>query len=121
MLIQDYGVGPDEPWMGWDPWLRELGLSGDDRPRARLRVPDAALALRACREGAGLCVGRLSLAHAWLLRGELAPLLPWRSTEYAYYLLTRPADRHNPRVAALCQWLKDEVAAFVRGAQELGA
>jgi DNA-binding transcriptional LysR family regulator len=45
-------------------------------------------------------------------RHQLTPLLPWRSTEFAYYLVTRPGERDNPRVMALRTWLLEEIGDY---------
>jgi LysR family glycine cleavage system transcriptional activator len=58
VLLEDTYVGPGEPWMSWEPWLREIGLSNPDRLR-RLRLSDTALTVRACLDGVGICIGRL--------------------------------------------------------------
>jgi len=68
--------------------------------------------MRACLAGAGFCLGRMSFAYAALRDREVLALLPWRTTEYAYYLVTRRSDRGNPRIAAFREWLVEEDAGF---------
>ena len=111
-LLDDTGTSAGEPWSGWGPWLREAGLRTDRRQR-RIRLSDSGMALMACRESAGLCIGRMSIAFEAIRRRELHVLFPWRSADYAYHLVTRPADRDNPRISAFRRWLTEEIDAFV--------
>ncbi|HZW59857.1 MAG TPA: LysR substrate-binding domain-containing protein [Woeseiaceae bacterium] len=110
-LLLDYGATPGEPWLVWPPWLREAGLAaGADR--RTVRCADSSIAISACRAGAGFCIARLSFAFEYVQRRELAVLFPWRGTAYGHYLVTRPADRDNPRIAAFRAWLAEETARF---------
>lgn len=111
-LLVDSGIGASEPWSGWPPWLREAGLRIDRRHRS-IRFPDSGMALQACRASAGLCIGRMSIAFEAVRQRELHVLFPWRSADYAYYLVTRPADRENPRIAAFRGWLVEEIDGFI--------
>ena len=70
--------------------------------------------LDACHQRLGLCLGRWSLAQPLLQAGELRPLLPWRGTDFAYYLLSRPGEEDNPRIRALRLWLREQAALFAR-------
>ncbi|WP_375058287.1 LysR substrate-binding domain-containing protein [Zobellella sp. DQSA1] len=109
-LLDDIGIRPTEPWSGWSPWLREAGVEAT----GLIGVTDAGLALDACRQRLGLCLGRWSLAQPLLQAGELRPLLPWRGTDFAYYLLSRPGEEDNPRIRALRLWLREQAALFAR-------
>jgi LysR family glycine cleavage system transcriptional activator len=111
LLLEDYHVAPSEPWMTWEPWLREAGLPNQYR-RRRLRLSDAGLVVRACLDGAGACIGRLSLVNEELERGTLTLLLPWRSTEFAYHMVTRLGERQTPRIAAFHDWLVAEINTY---------
>jgi LysR family glycine cleavage system transcriptional activator len=110
-LIEDASVAAGEAWSAWGPWLREFGLGAKPGLR-RLRFSDSAMSLAACQASAGLCLGRVSVAFAALQRRELQPLLPWRSSEFAYHLVTRHSDRGNPRTQAFGVWLREEIAEF---------
>ena len=111
-LLVDTGTSAGEPWSGWPPWLREAGLR-IDRRQPRIRFSDSGMALQACRESAGLCIGRMSIAFEAIRRRELRVLFPWRSADYAYYLVTRPADHDNPRITAFRTWLNEEIDDFI--------
>jgi len=110
-LLEDAGVAAGEASSTWGPWLREAGVRAQPGFR-RLYFSDSAMMLAACQASAGLCVGRVSVAFAALQRRELQPLLPWRSSEFAYYLVTRPADTDNPRILAFRTWLQEEIRDF---------
>jgi LysR family glycine cleavage system transcriptional activator len=111
VLLEDNWVGPDEPWMTWSPWLRELGLVTHKRDQL-VRFSDSAMAISACHADGGVCIGRMSLSLEHLRRRELTTLMPWRTTDYAYHLVMRDSDKNNPRVFAFSEWLKDEVRDY---------
>lgn len=111
-LLEDRGVTAAEEWMQWAPWLREAGLQ-PSHSLARIRFGDSSLALRAAVHGEGLCLGRLSFALDAVRQRELVPVFDWRMTGYAYYLVTRPADCDNPRIAAFMTWLAGEISRYV--------
>lgn len=116
-LLEDYRVTAAEPWSAWLPWLREAGIT-DDAAHRKIRFSDSSMAVLACRDSLGFCVGRMSFAFDYLRRRELRALFPWRSTEYAYHLVMRPADEDNPRVMAFRSWLVDEISAYVSEVRE---
>ncbi|GAA3527252.1 transcriptional regulator GcvA [Zobellella aerophila] len=110
-LLEDMGVSAAEPWSGWPPWLREAGL----RPQGlqKIRMSDSSMTVSACSRGLGLCIGRLSLSVELVQERRVQALLPWRSTEYGYYLVSRPAEQDNPRVMAFRSWLLEEIDTYV--------
>lgn len=112
VLLTDSWVGPEEPWMTWTPWLRELGLT-QRKPSQAMQFSDSGLAITAAESGTGICIGRMSLVLTGLQQRRLTPLMPFRSTEFGYYLVMREADRDNPRVQAFARWLRDEVQDHV--------
>ncbi|MCG8425483.1 MAG: LysR substrate-binding domain-containing protein [Proteobacteria bacterium] len=112
ILLEDYGTAPNEPWMTWQPWIREAGMQSEASHR-KLRFPHSGLAVLACRESAGICIGRMSLVYDLVRQRELRALMPWRSTEFAYHLVTRPRDAENPRILAFRTWLIEEIDTYV--------
>ena len=112
-LLEDAGVGPGEAWNGWGPWLGEAGIDPGAALR-RLRFSDSAMMVAACQASAGICLARLSVAFDAVRRRELVAMLPWRRTEFAYHVVTRPADDGNPRLLAFRAWLSEEVEDFTR-------
>jgi len=111
VLLEDYGATDVEPWMHWQPWLREAGLDGG-YSRGRLRLSNSGLAIRACLANVGICIGRVSLVIDFMAARSLYPLLPWRTTETAHYLVMPPAAVHNPRVQAFRGWLREEIGSY---------
>lgn len=117
LLLAEHNLNPDEPWMGWSPWLREARVN-----RAKhntLSVSDSALALSACLAGNGLCIGRLSLVFEAIKRQQLSILMPWRITDYGYYLLCSNVNINNPRIQAFSQWLQEEIREFTSSTKVL--
>ncbi len=112
VLLDDSTVLAAEPWSRWQPWLRECGVQEAGQLR-HMAFSDSGLVTRAAAAGAGLAIGRLSIAYASLEARELSTLLPWRITEFAYYLVYRDADHVNPRVVAFRDWLCAEISQYV--------
>ena len=113
ILLEDYRTTVFEPWMTWQPWLREAGLP-DNTGIRKLRFSNSGLAVHACVENAGLCIGRMSLAFDRVRKQQLQPLFPWRSTEMAYHLVMSAAAGENPRVLAFRRWLLQEIESYTR-------
>lgn len=116
VLLEDLSVGKDEPWMGWQPWLREAGVVREPH-RNSIRFSDSAMAVNACLSGAGICIGRLSLALDALKRRQVIALTPWRSTEFAHYIVYRESDQNNQRLRAFVEWLQQEGRMFAEAAE----
>ena len=97
--------------MNWQPWLRQAGVKRD-LSRNRILFSNGAMAIDACLSGTGICIGRLSLVLEALRRRQVTALLPWRSTEFAYYIVYRESDVDNPRIAAFINWLRLEGSIY---------
>lgn len=110
-LLEDVGALTTEPWSSWRPWLNEAGVGNMNVPE-RVRFSDSLLALKACRESVGLCIGRLSIAFSQVESQHLQALMPWRRTEFSYFLVTHPAASDNPRYLAFRNWLVETVAEY---------
>ncbi len=110
-LLEDYKTAGNEPWMTWQPWLNEAGI-GHLSQSAKLRFSDTGMAVQACLESTGVCLGRMSLASELVRERRLSALFPWRSTEFSYYLVTRSGDQENPRVQAFRNWLVQQIREF---------
>lgn len=117
-LLGDVSVSVGEPWMAWRLWLREAGVQRDLDSRY-VRFSDSAMAITACLNGLGLCIGRLSLILEPLRRRQVMPLMPWRSTDFAYYVVYRQADAENARVRLFVDWLTSQARQYARDAEVL--
>ncbi|AZM96880.1 LysR substrate-binding domain-containing protein [Vreelandella venusta] len=111
LLLEDSSVHPTEPWNTWQPWLREVGVELHSLLQ-KLQFSDSGLTLTACVGGLGLCIGRHSIASQLLLDRKIQAIMPWRSHEFAYYLVSHPAEIDNPRVMAFKHWLIEEIKNF---------
>nr|WP_298415878.1 LysR substrate-binding domain-containing protein [uncultured Halomonas sp.] len=105
-FIEDSSTVISEPWSQWGPWWREAGLHNSDVLR-RLTVSDGGLALAACSQGLGLCLGRLSIVRELIRREAVVPKRPWRRTEFSHYLVTRPGLTDTLRIRAFRSWLRE--------------
>lgn len=111
LLLEDSSVHPTEPWNTWQPWFREAGVELDSSLQ-KLQFSDSSLTLTACANGLGLCIGRYSIASRLLLERKIHAIMPWRSHEFAYYLVSHPAEVENPRAMAFKRWLIEEIKNF---------
>lgn len=109
-LLEDCSIHTSEPWNTWQPWFREVGVVLEPS-RQRILFSDSGLVLNACAEGLGLCLCRHSIASRLLQERKVQAILPWRSHEFAYYLVSHPSDLDNPRILAFKQWLREEIQA----------
>lgn len=107
-LLHDEGALGNEPWIRWQPWFDELGLSDATRKPA-LHFTDSVQLFQAALLGQGVALGRSVLIGDELASGRLVrPFAVSRPSSYAYYAVTTQAARANPRVAAFIAWLVAE-------------
>lgn len=111
LLLEDSSIHPSEPWNTWQPWFREAGVEPHTSLQ-KVQFSDSSLTLTACAAGLGLCIGRRSIANQFLLDRKVHAIMPWRRHEFAYYLVSHPAEVENPRVMAFKQWLSEEIRNF---------
>ena len=55
----------------------------------------------------------MSLAFESLRDRRLHAPLPWRGTDFSYYLVTRKSDRGSLRIEAFRDWIVGEAADFL--------
>ena len=103
-----------EPLLGeselWDLWFAAAGLRTQVTPVASFN--DAGLMLQAAEQNLGLAIGRELLAADALQDGRLVRLSPLSITHEdatPYHLAYPPSLREWPPLAALRQWLHDEL------------
>ncbi|CAO3437773.1 LysR substrate-binding domain-containing protein [Azospirillum endophyticum] len=113
-LIHDVTINPNEPWMGWSPWLREAGLT-ESESVGHLRISGGALVIEAALLGQGAALVRHALVDRLIAAGRLIRLpAPARTTEYSYHLVYPHNRSGSPAVTAFRDWLKDEFAGLER-------
>ena len=109
-LVHDRDVRDGEPWMGWAPWLREIGLD-ETAVDGHLRVAGAALTIQAALVGLGVALVRHTLVADLVAAGRLVRLpLGVRRTEYAHHLVYPGGHAATPRITALRGWLMEEAS-----------
>ena len=111
VLLEDSSIHTSEPWNTWQPWFREAGLTLESS-RHMMKFSDSGLVLKACADGLGLCLCRHSIAWRLLQERKVQAILPWRSHEFAYYLVSHPSEVNNPRIRAFKEWFREEAQAF---------
>ena len=104
-LIHD-DSGPDQPAaLDWQTWLRTAGAPQVDA-KGGLRFDHADHALQAAIDGAGVVLGRVSLAARDIAEGRL--VRPFDLTipfPFAYYLVYPITMDGVPKVQAFAQWV----------------
>lgn len=97
------------PFEPWTPWLRAAGLDWPE-PHPRLVIGDAALLLEAAVSGQGIALTRELLARDDLAAGRLVRLFDVAVQDgRAYWLVWPKGSRKLPMIAALRQWLQNEL------------
>lgn len=106
-----------EPLLGTtDWWRRFLAQVGETLPgRSVADFNDAGLMLQACEADLGIALARELLAADALQAGRLVRVAPWslatpeENTGSTYWFVHRPDLADWPPLAALRQWLQDEM------------
>jgi LysR family glycine cleavage system transcriptional activator len=94
----------------WADWLREVGVADIDLGRG-LRFNSADHALDAAVEGAGILLSHYTLAHDDLRTGRLVAPFPLKlKTRRAFHFVCPQGSETRPKVAALREWLHQEMA-----------
>ncbi len=96
--------------LSWDLWLGGYGMSEDDLCRTT-SFSDAALCLDAAIAGQGVMLAWKTLAHDALRTGALvAPFTDLAKSGNAYFLVTAPSRRPQPKIADFRSWMMTEIA-----------
>ncbi|WP_374302413.1 LysR substrate-binding domain-containing protein [Paracoccus sp. (in: a-proteobacteria)] len=97
----------------WDLWLAVQGI---DMPveQAPLRFDRSSMAIQLARDGAGVVLDSVTLAHDELQRGTLVPLSSsFPAVEFPAYWIVCPTRHMNRRIVRLfIDWLRDRGALF---------
>lgn len=104
-LLHDFGAHATEPWLNWDVWFREAGLTDIDASRG-LHFSNTALILKAAIAGEGVALGRSALLENDLRAGRLVrPMQATRPADYGYYIVSPEATADLPKIAAFRSWI----------------
>lgn len=111
VLIHDDSMAFDPTAPDWRMWLKAAGVQGIDVARGQ-HFSSGDHAIQAAVAGAGVVLGRQSLAGDDLAAGRLVmPFELCLPVRPAYYLLLPPAARRPARVAAFRDWVLAEIAS----------
>lgn len=109
-LIHDESIAFFKQPTDWPAWCRAAGLSFDTS--MGLRFSQADHALDAAISGAGVVLGRVSLATRALEQGRLvAPFQTGLLTEAQFRFICPQGTEKRPHVAAFRAWIIDEIQA----------
>jgi LysR family glycine cleavage system transcriptional activator len=102
----------------WRLWFEAFGLQAPEEQS--LRFEDSVMVLEAAAQGLGVALARSGLADQDLKSGRLVrPLEGGVASELGFWVVWRADSRKLRRIAALRDWLADEVRAWMaEGAAE---
>lgn len=99
--------------IGWDAWFRAANL--DAPPKGGPRFSQADHAIDGAVAGAGVVLGRISIAARDLAEGRLVAPFPLAlSTRAGYRVLCAKGAETRPHVAAFLDWLRTEAREIGR-------
>ena len=96
----------------WNAWLASA-----DAPATRASeetiIEDSNIAIQAALAGQGVTLGTFPFIQDEVDAGRLLkPFATMLAPTRCYYVLTRPGARRKPEIAAVCDWLRREAAAY---------
>ncbi|MGI9355707.1 MAG: LysR substrate-binding domain-containing protein, partial [Rhizobiaceae bacterium] len=110
MLLHDDSTSFMQERSNWKRWLDELGIDDVDAEKGP-RFNHADHGLDAAVDGAGIVLGRLSLAMRDIRSGRLvAPFEHYLKARAGFYLVAPTAAMDVPRVSTFHHWLREEAA-----------
>jgi LysR family glycine cleavage system transcriptional activator len=100
----------------WGDWLASVGVTDIDATRGP-HFSDASLSFEAAIEGMGVSLAMKPLVRSEIEAGRLAvPFDISAPASYAYYLVTPEANVVNRSVQQFREWLLEEAAPELAGA-----
>ncbi|WEF25591.1 LysR substrate-binding domain-containing protein [Paracoccus sp. S3-43] len=112
VLLHETGPENDTSCPDWERWLTGHDVPPAETARSGIRLQQSSLALEAAAAGKGLALGKLRLAEADLASGRLVSPFgePWPISA-AYYFVAPDHALHDPAIADLLTWLRQEAGA----------
>ncbi|WP_206412944.1 LysR substrate-binding domain-containing protein [Nitratireductor soli] len=113
LLNESRVLHDDSALPNWERWFAAAGVAG-----ARSRGPTlshGSLTIEAALRGEGIALGRSILVAEDIAAGRLVEPFPQIRLPVGrrYDLVHRPGEKDDPRIAALRDWLKEEVRTFL--------
>lgn len=110
-LLHDWNLTAGETWLGWDDWLRQMGLDDVD-PANGLKLSESMLLMEAAVRGLGVAIGRTSLSGDHIASGRLVrPFALTRPADFSYWAVCPQGGETRPRLRAFIDWLVEEARA----------
>ncbi len=110
-LIHSEDNEPGLKLQGWRDWLVAAGADDVDSTRSGLHFNVASHALNAAIEGAGVVLGRETLALRDIDAGRLVRPFDLRlKNEFSFYAVVLKEREHEPAIAAFLRWVQQEAA-----------
>ena len=110
-LLHDTSIPGEQEQSTWVRWLH-LADASRVQSRRGARFSLAELALQAAIEGAGVVMGRLTLAERDIAAGRLVqPFKIALSLDVRYFLVVEKASLDRPEVQAFRVWLRRQIKA----------
>ncbi len=108
VLIHDESISPFKTPMGWGAWAKAAGVTLDETHGPRFSQADHAL--DAAIAGAGVVLGRVSLATRALEAGRLvAPFEVGLISDAQFRFICPRGSEKRPHIAAFEAWVMDEI------------
>ena len=104
--------------VGWSSWMEKQGIPDIDASKGpRFNHPDHGL--DAAVDGAGIVLGRLSLAMRDIRSGRLvAPFDNYVKASAGFHFVVPPQSLEIPRIATFRKWMMEEAAAETQEVSE---
>lgn len=99
------------PRLNWSAYFEAMGLKGDCK--AGVRFSQADHAIDAALAGAGVVLGRISMAEAHLTEGRLVmPFNKALDAHATYRIVCSTGSENRPQVARFIEWVQAETASI---------
>ncbi len=113
-LVHDDTHMQDLKMPGWDDWLKAAEVSGTQRVAKGVHYSVADDALEAAVSGAGIILGRTTLAEGDLKTGRLVAPFPLKlKADYAFFAVVSQRRTDEPNIRHFIEWNTDEASGKV--------
>lgn len=105
-LIHDIDGRRQQPWLGWEYWIKKLKLNIHPEHHPGFEFRDSISVMHATINGLGVALGRSALIGDLLETGQLVrPFKVHLTADYGYYIAVSEKYRNKPEIKAVIDWL----------------